>query len=268
MPNPVTPLTRSAYGWLAVCAILIAALLLEAGLMSDYFTSRYLYKDDVIYIGKYAFGLVAGAPSNAFHYYVLEALTDLEQLWRVKLLLLVFPAIVGLSTTSILVSAGLRRLPAVMVGIFATQYPVSVDLNFFLTGSHPLAGTAFFSIFLALAAHQHLRSSFSNRAVALLSLGGQAVCLYLASQFSPIFTLAPFILIVSVAILALRTIGRKGFPLWLIGAGLLADRVGKANIAIAAMVISGTAALASALTFGGPVWLTILCVLIWGASIH
>ena len=42
---------------------------------------------------------------------------------------------------------------------------------------------------------------------------------------------------------------------------------GKANIAIAAMVISGTAALASALTFGGPVWLTILCVLIWGASI-
>lgn len=50
-------------------------------------------------------------------------------------------------------------------------------------------------------------------------------------------------------------------------AGIMADRVGKANIAIAAMVISGTAALASALTFGGPVWLTILCVLIWGASI-
>ncbi len=50
-------------------------------------------------------------------------------------------------------------------------------------------------------------------------------------------------------------------------AGIMADRIGKANIAIAAMVISGTAALASALTFGGPVWLTILCVLIWGASI-
>ncbi len=50
-------------------------------------------------------------------------------------------------------------------------------------------------------------------------------------------------------------------------AGIMADCVGKANIAIAAMVISGTAALASALTFGGPVWLTILCVLIWGASI-
>ncbi|MBN9672933.1 MFS transporter [Labrenzia aggregata] len=50
-------------------------------------------------------------------------------------------------------------------------------------------------------------------------------------------------------------------------AGLLADRIGKANIAILAMVVSGTAALASALTFGGPVWLTVLCVLIWGAAI-
>lgn len=50
-------------------------------------------------------------------------------------------------------------------------------------------------------------------------------------------------------------------------AGLLADRVGKANIAILAMVISGSAAVASALSFGGPVWLIIFCVLIWGAAI-
>ncbi|MBO9420288.1 MFS transporter [Labrenzia sp. R4_2] len=52
-----------------------------------------------------------------------------------------------------------------------------------------------------------------------------------------------------------------------IAAGVLADKVGKANIAILAMAISGTAALLSAITFGGPVWLTILCVLIWGAAI-
>jgi MFS family permease len=50
-------------------------------------------------------------------------------------------------------------------------------------------------------------------------------------------------------------------------AGLAADRLGKANIAILAMAVSGTAALASALTFGGPAWLTILCVLVWGAAI-
>ena len=50
-------------------------------------------------------------------------------------------------------------------------------------------------------------------------------------------------------------------------AGIFADRVGKANIAILAMAISGAAALLSALSFGGPVWLTILCVLLWGAAI-
>lgn len=50
-------------------------------------------------------------------------------------------------------------------------------------------------------------------------------------------------------------------------AGVAADRIGKANIAILAMAVSGTAALASALTFGGPVWLTVVCVLIWGAAI-
>lgn len=50
-------------------------------------------------------------------------------------------------------------------------------------------------------------------------------------------------------------------------AGIVADRVGKANIAILAMVFSGSAAIASAITFGGPVWLTILCVLVWGAAI-
>ncbi|MHA7774979.1 MFS transporter [Roseibium sp. M-1] len=50
-------------------------------------------------------------------------------------------------------------------------------------------------------------------------------------------------------------------------AGIVADRVGKANIAILAMAVSGSAAIASALTFGGPVWLTIFCVLVWGAAI-
>ena len=50
-------------------------------------------------------------------------------------------------------------------------------------------------------------------------------------------------------------------------AGFVADRVGKANIAILAMTVSGSAAIATALTFGGPAWLTIFCVLVWGAAI-
>jgi len=50
-------------------------------------------------------------------------------------------------------------------------------------------------------------------------------------------------------------------------AGAIADRIGKAELTIIAMSISGTAALAAALTFGGPAWLTFLVVIIWGISI-
>jgi MFS family permease len=50
-------------------------------------------------------------------------------------------------------------------------------------------------------------------------------------------------------------------------AGSVADRVGKAEIAAVAMLISGACAIATALTFGGPVWLTFALVLLWGAAI-
>ena len=39
-------------------------------------------------------------------------------------------------------------------------------------------------------------------------------------------------------------------------AGFIADRIGKAEVALIALGISGVAALLTALTFGGPVWLT------------
>ncbi|NNF78438.1 MAG: MFS transporter [Rhizobiales bacterium] len=50
-------------------------------------------------------------------------------------------------------------------------------------------------------------------------------------------------------------------------AGLVADKIGKADIAIAAMVVSGLAALATAATFGGPAWLTFVVIFIWGAGV-
>lgn len=49
--------------------------------------------------------------------------------------------------------------------------------------------------------------------------------------------------------------------------GILADRIGKAEVTIIAMTISGTSAIAAALTFGGPAWITFVVVLIWGISI-
>ncbi len=50
-------------------------------------------------------------------------------------------------------------------------------------------------------------------------------------------------------------------------AGPIADRIGKGRIAILAMLGSGSAALASAVAFGGPVWLTFLLVALWGFTI-
>jgi MFS family permease len=50
-------------------------------------------------------------------------------------------------------------------------------------------------------------------------------------------------------------------------AGLAADRIGKAETAIIAMAVSGACAIATAVTFGGPVWLTFAIVIIWGAAI-
>jgi len=50
-------------------------------------------------------------------------------------------------------------------------------------------------------------------------------------------------------------------------AGVMADRIGKAEIATWAMVFSGLAAVGTALTFGGPVWITFIIVTIWGITI-
>ncbi len=50
-------------------------------------------------------------------------------------------------------------------------------------------------------------------------------------------------------------------------AGRIADVIGKAELTIIAMAVSGSSALLFALFFGGPVWLMILIALIWGISI-
>jgi MFS family permease len=50
-------------------------------------------------------------------------------------------------------------------------------------------------------------------------------------------------------------------------AGRLADRIGKARVAEIAMQVSGAAGLATAVAFGGPVWLVAALVLVWGAAV-
>lgn len=50
-------------------------------------------------------------------------------------------------------------------------------------------------------------------------------------------------------------------------AGLAADRIGKAEITIIALAVSGLSALLTAATFGGPVWITFALVIIWGIAV-
>jgi len=50
-------------------------------------------------------------------------------------------------------------------------------------------------------------------------------------------------------------------------AGWVADRIGKAELTIIAMAVSGASALLFAATFGGSVWITVVVSIIWGISI-
>lgn len=50
-------------------------------------------------------------------------------------------------------------------------------------------------------------------------------------------------------------------------AGAIADRIGKAQVTIGAMAVSGAAAIGTAVSFGGPVWITFALIIIWGISI-
>ncbi|MCB1494884.1 MAG: MFS transporter [Bauldia sp.] len=50
-------------------------------------------------------------------------------------------------------------------------------------------------------------------------------------------------------------------------AGRVADRIGKAEVTIIAMTVSGSAAVLTALSFGGPVWITFVLIMIWGIAV-
>jgi MFS family permease len=52
-----------------------------------------------------------------------------------------------------------------------------------------------------------------------------------------------------------------------IPAGGLADRFGKARVAAIVMILSCGSALAAALTFGGPAWIMVLVLIVWGLTV-
>jgi MFS family permease len=50
-------------------------------------------------------------------------------------------------------------------------------------------------------------------------------------------------------------------------AGVLADRAGRTTLTMAAMAVSGSAAVVTALAFGADPWLTTLVAIVWGVTV-
>ena len=113
---------------------------------------------------------------------------------------------------------------------------------------------------------RHLHTIASNRGFRLATLGylGHMWELYAAWTWVATWVAASaFVGSPSVAAFMMIAIG--GLGSWI--AGWLADRRGRTTVAGGSLLISGTMAAATAVVFGGPSWLILVVLLVWGATI-
>jgi len=128
------------------------------------------------------------------------------------------------------------------------------------------AGDGPFDTATAAFSWHHLRSILSNRGFRLATIGylGHMWELYAAWTWVAFYVAATgFSGSASVVAFAVIAVGGIGSYL----AGRLADRRGRTLAAGGSMVISGTAAVLTAVVFNAPSWVTIGLLLIWGLTV-
>ncbi|MGI9666392.1 MAG: MFS transporter [Acidimicrobiia bacterium] len=113
---------------------------------------------------------------------------------------------------------------------------------------------------------RHLHTIASNRGFRLATVGylGHMWELYAAWTWVATWVAASaFVGSSSVAAFVMIAIGGAGS--WI--AGWIADRNGRTPVAGGSLLISGTMAAATAVVFGGPSWLIMVMLVVWGATI-